>query len=178
MTSLQKLKKCFYLIIVEKVVILVHCTAHIAIKDMSNDENPLFTKYFYTMLEVVCEDMFLSRQPHAELSLSDKKNEITEKIRLFEAHTGSTTPSTLGVQQVERKPLQRQKTRSMMDEVSEQAGHAQLLPDRNLAMRKLATEYRNLKNNLANITDESKEETMKKMEDLKNQMNELRETSQ
>jgi len=157
------------------VVIVTHCVAHIAIKDMSNDENPLFTKFFYTMLEVVCEDMFLSRQaPHGEISEANRQR-LVETIAQMAAHPGSTTPSTVGVQQVESRPLQRQQTRSMMGQVSGQAGHANLQQDRNLQMRKLATDFRNLKNELRNATDDkSKEETLKKMESLKKQMNDLR----
>lgn len=155
------------------IVLVVHCMAHIGIKDMSNDENPLFTKYFYTMLEVVCEDMFLSRQPNAEI-IESKKASVLNEISKMCAHPGSSTPTGLGPATSSGRPtIARQSTKSMMQMVSEKSG----APDanKNMQLRKLAVEFRKIKGEMRKEKDEAKKDAlMKRMTEVRSQMDELK----
>lgn len=104
-------------------IIVAHALAHIAIKDMGNDQHPLFTGVFYKIMEVVCEDVFYSRVPMARLkkAQNEPRASIGDDIAKFEVREGTTKyPHGLFERRRATGPVKADGNRSMMNKIASQ----------------------------------------------------------
>eukprot|EP00817_Percolomonadidae_sp_ATCC50343_P003418 CAMPEP_0117418838 /NCGR_PEP_ID=MMETSP0758-20121206/542_1 /TAXON_ID=63605 /ORGANISM="Percolomonas cosmopolitus, Strain AE-1 (ATCC 50343)" /LENGTH=4727 /DNA_ID=CAMNT_0005199587 /DNA_START=68 /DNA_END=14251 /DNA_ORIENTATION=+ len=105
------------------IVILAHALSHIAIKDMGNDQHPLFIGIFYKVTEIICEDMFYSRVSSKRLKDAQNANRsiIADEIAQFNAHEGSSKhPNGLLERRRTNAAATDSKKRSMMQQVQQQ----------------------------------------------------------